>query len=114
MSVATPRRLTGRQVLWILVAAFGVVFAVNGMMAWLAEKSFPGLVSNDAYREGLEYNRTIAARQAQAALGWQADVEVTGSGDRRLVTATLPRPRRLAPLRHDGHRAAGAARRAGL
>ncbi len=84
-----PRRLTGRQVLWILIGAFGFVFAVNGTMAWLAEKSFPGLVADNAYEEGLHYNRVIAARTAQADLGWQADVEVTGSGTKRVVTATF-------------------------
>jgi nitrogen fixation protein FixH len=97
MRLGQPRRLTGRQVLWILVAAFGFVFAVNGTMAWLAEKSFPGLVSDDAYREGLEYNRTLAARRAQLALGWRADVTVTGEGTARIVTATF-RDRDGAPL----------------
>lgn len=89
MRLDQPRRLTGRQVLWILIASFGFIFAVNGTMAWLAEKSFPGLVSNDAYREGLEYNKTLAARAAQSALGWRADVTVTGAGTTRTVTASL-------------------------
>ncbi len=97
MSTAQPRRLTGRQVLWILVGAFGLIFAVNGTMAWLAEKSFPGLVSNDAYREGLQYNRKLAERAAQQALGWQADVSVSGSGATRLVTASF-RDRDGSPL----------------
>ena len=81
------RQLTGRHVLFILLAGFGVVFAVNGVMAWFAIDSFPGLVSKDAYREGLEYNRTIAAREAQEKLGWQVDVAVAGAGTTRAVTA---------------------------
>lgn len=81
------KQLTGRHVLWILIAGFGLVFAVNGVMAWFALDTFPGLVSNDAYREGLEYNRTLDAKAAQIRLGWKVDVEVTGTGDRRTVAA---------------------------
>ncbi len=97
MRLAQPRRLTGRQVLWILVGAFGFIFAVNGTMAWLAEKSFPGLVSGNAYLEGLAYNRTLDARRAQAALGWQAEVTVTGTGTNRVVAASF-RDRDGSPL----------------
>lgn len=81
------KQLTGWHVLWILIAGFGIVFAVNGAMAWLALDTFPGLVSHDAYREGLEYNRTLEAKAAQLKLGWKVDVEVTGAGDRRTVAA---------------------------
>jgi nitrogen fixation protein FixH len=81
------RRLTGWHVLWILIGGFGIVFAVNGVMAWYAIETFPGLVSNDAYREGLDYNRTLAARAEQEKLGWQVDVALTGTGTTRAVTA---------------------------
>ena len=81
------RQLTGRHVLYILLVGFGIVFAVNGVMAWLAIDSFPGLVSKDAYREGLEYHRTIEAMRAQEKLGWQVDVAVAGTGNARAVTA---------------------------
>ena len=81
------RQLTGRHVLFILLVGFGIVFAVNGVMAWFAIDTFPGLVSKDAYREGLEYNRTLEARREQAKLGWQVDVAVAGTGNARAVTA---------------------------
>ena len=114
MSVATPRRLTGRQVLWILVAAFGVVFAVNGTMAWLAreELSRPRLERRLSGGARLQPHHR---RAAGAGRPWMAGRR---GSDRQWYQAArhrhLPRPRRLAPLRHDGHRAAGAARRAGL
>lgn len=81
------RRLTGWHVLWMLIGGFGTVFAINGVMAWYAIETFPGLVSNDAYREGLEYNRTLAAKAEQAKLGWRVDVALTGNGTKRAVTA---------------------------
>ena len=87
MTTTGARRLTGWHVLWILIGGFAIVFAVNGVMAWYAIETFPGLVSNDAYREGLEYNRTLDAMAEQEKLGWRVDVELAGAGTKRAVTA---------------------------
>jgi len=68
-----PRR--GRWIPWLLVAGLAVTVAVNGAMVWIALDSWPGLTTDDAYAKGLAYNRTIAARAAEAALGWQIEFE---------------------------------------
>ena len=68
------RPLTGRRVLWGFVAAFGLVLVVNGVMAWFALASWPGLVSDTPYEEGLAYNRVLADGERQDAMGWQVSI----------------------------------------
>ena len=75
--------LSVRRVFAALAIAFGVVFAVNGVFAYLAISSFSGVDGEDSYRHGLDYNATIAAAQRQAALGWSANL-VPLSGRRGL------------------------------
>lgn len=67
---APGRPLTGRKVLAITVGCFGVVFAVNGLMAYDAISTFRGEVEASPYEHGLAYEKDILAAQAQAALGW--------------------------------------------
>jgi len=58
---------------WIFVAAFGVVFAVNGTMAFFAVDSWTGLETKGHFNEGIGYNTILEQREQQAALGWEAD-----------------------------------------
>lgn len=73
---STKKPLTGWHVLWMLVAFFGVTFAVNAFFTVKAVQSFRGEDVKGSYRQGLEYNQTIAARDTQAALGWQAKTNI--------------------------------------
>lgn len=72
--------LTGRHVLVILLLFFGVIITVNGIFIYQAEKTWRGLESKHAYEEGLAYNRTLAAAEAQKALGWQTALDLTAQG----------------------------------
>jgi len=74
MSEETGKELTGRHVLYILLAFFGVMLAVNIYFTVMAVSSFRGEDVPRSYRQGLEYNQTIAARQTQSQLGWTAGV----------------------------------------
>lgn len=71
---------TGRRPGWwypyVFAAAFGVVIAVNAALVYFATSTFTGLETEGAYEKGLAYNRTLAAAQAQRALGWTAAAEV--------------------------------------
>ena len=103
---ATDRELSGRTVLAILLAFFGVVFAVNGYFAAAAIQTYTGVVAQEPYRKGLTYNLRIAADERQRALGWKAAVDAGLDGRARLdlttadgrpvtdlvVTGTLGRP----------------------
>ena len=53
--------LTGRNVFLILVIFFGVMLVANITMAYYAVATFPGLASDNAYAEGVSYDREIAA-----------------------------------------------------
>lgn len=67
-----PFRVTGWHVLISVVAFFGVVIAVDSLFLVLAYRSHPGQVSVTPYEDGLTYNRAVAQRRSQAALGWSA------------------------------------------
>ena len=69
-------RLKGWHVLTMLVAFFGVVFAVNGVFIYYALKTHPGDDVQDAYVAGVEYNRELAEKREQQKLGWQASLSV--------------------------------------
>lgn len=68
--------LTGRHVLAMLVAFFLVIFAVNGVFVYVSLQSHPGVTSDDAYRKGLDHNRTLDHADRQKARGWTARVAV--------------------------------------
>lgn len=61
-------RLTGRGVLAIAVVFFGIVIAVNVVMATYAVGGFPGLVSKNPYTEGQRFDSEL---KAERALGWR-------------------------------------------
>ena len=59
--------LTGRKVLLMAVAAFGVIIAVNVVMAYKAISTFPGLEVGNSYVASQVFD---AERAAQDRLGW--------------------------------------------
>jgi nitrogen fixation protein FixH len=84
LKVLNPRReegtVTGHHVLFGILAFFAVVFAVNGYFLFAALSTHSGVVANEPYRKGLDYNARIAADERQAELGWHDEVSVTGDG----------------------------------
>jgi nitrogen fixation protein FixH len=83
-----PRELTGRMVLICLVAFFGVVAAVDAIMAAAAISTLSGLDSDSPYQAGLAFDEEIAAARAQQALHWQVDAKVERDEDQTLVEIT--------------------------
>jgi len=53
-----------------------VVTGVNIGFVVMALKTFPGEVSATPYEDGVAYNREVAQKQAQNALGWTAKLTV--------------------------------------
>ena len=80
---ASGFRVRGWHVLAIMIAFFTVIISVNVVFITLAMNSFPGEDQRRSYVQGLEYNRVIAERRAQAELGWQATVNL--AEDRVLI-----------------------------
>lgn len=69
-------QFTGRHLLFIMLAFFAVVIAVNVAMASLAGSSWTGFVVKNSYIASQEFNAKVAAARAQDALGWKARLEV--------------------------------------
>jgi nitrogen fixation protein FixH len=59
--------MTGRKVLAITVSAFGVIIAVNMLLAYKAISTFPGLEVQNGYVASQSFDKD---RAAQKALGW--------------------------------------------
>ncbi len=88
---ASGRPLTGWKVLGILFGFFGVIFAVNGLMAYLAVSTFSGEVEPHAYDHGIAYNRDIAAAREQAARAWKVDVSLEPRASGETLIAVVAR-----------------------
>ncbi|TPL78508.1 FixH family protein [Mesorhizobium sp. B2-3-13] len=88
MSTATqrPREFTGRHMLAVILAFFGVVIGVNVLMATLANTSWTGLVVENTYVASQEFNKKAEQGRAQAALGWKS-LFVISDGDVRYSLA---------------------------
>lgn len=70
-------RITGWHVLIGVVLFFATVITVDIVFMVQAYRTFSGEVASNPYEAGLTFNRTLAQRQKEAALGWSASVETT-------------------------------------
>ena len=76
-------RLTGAHVLAMLIAFFGVIFAVNGLFIYYSQTSWTGLLKGNGYEASLKYNKEAARARAMLARGWQTKVIV--ARDARII-----------------------------
>lgn len=79
------REFTGRHMLMIMLAFFGVIITVNVVMARFATSSWTGLVVKNSYVASQQFNEKMDAVRVQNALGWVPKLDVTGGK----VTFTL-------------------------
>jgi len=65
---------------WVLgwIAMVLAVFAINAYMVTQAYLTSPGLVNDQYYDKGKNYNETLVKRRAVAALGWKVKVDRPG------------------------------------
>jgi nitrogen fixation protein FixH len=90
-----PRELTGRKVFAIFAGLFGLIIAVNAVMAYSAISTFPGLEVQNSYVASQGFNDRLAD---QRALGWEVRVEVAGGELRVHVTDPDGTPAEVAGL----------------
>jgi len=76
-SATVGKPLTGRAVLIMLVAFFGVVIGVNMLMMRFAIDSLSGTDVDSAYRASLAYEHEIQAAHEQDARHWRIDAHIT-------------------------------------
>lgn len=63
--------------LWIpgcFVAFFALLFIVEAAFVAVASQSFTGLVTDNAYTVGLNYNEVLAQREVERKLGWKTEL----------------------------------------
>jgi nitrogen fixation protein FixH len=75
------KEITGRQVFVVTAGAFGVVIAVNLVLAWSAISTFPGLEVKNSYVASQHFE---VERLAQERLGWRVAVDYA-PGDLRVA-----------------------------
>jgi nitrogen fixation protein FixH len=74
-----PTEFTGRHMLSIILAFFGVIIAVNVTMATFATTSWSGLVVKNSYVASQQFNDKAQLGRAQAALGWTGTLAIDGA-----------------------------------
>ncbi len=70
------KEITGRHVLVLMLAFFGVIIATDAYLVYKAVSTFGGIETKDAYRKGVSYNERIANERTQEALGWTKEVRL--------------------------------------
>ena len=76
MKTRAAAQFTGRHMLALMVAFFGVIVAVNVTMAVYANTSWSGFVVRNSYVAGLDFNRKAEEHRRQAALGWTSALAI--------------------------------------
>lgn len=94
-SSAEKAGFTGRHMLLIMVAFFGVIITVNVTMAYFARSSWTGLVVQNSYVASQEFNAKMAETRAQEALGWTGTLVVGEGRVRYALTDQKGNPVRL-------------------
>lgn len=96
---------TGRKFLFVMLAFFGVIIAVNSLMAYFAVNNFRGTVVDSSFVASQDFNRDFARFAAQETRGWSVEASLEGARARLtlagpdgaplsglIVTATAMRP----------------------
>jgi len=92
------RILTGRHVLQWLVAFFGIVLAVNGVLVRAAISTFGGVETLSSYRAGLQFEQEVGLVARQDALHWQVSGTLTRDGTGVAVLDVTVRDAQGTPL----------------
>lgn len=88
-AVTGEPELTGRHVLIMLLAFFGLVFLVNVAMVRAAISTFGGLDTPSSYEAGLQFKSEEARAAAQNARDWTVNATLTPSGDRHVLAVDV-------------------------
>ncbi len=87
-----PSEFTGRHMLSIILAFFGVIITVNLTMATFATTSWSGFVVKNSYVASQQFNEKAERGRAQAALGWTGTLSIEGATLRYSLADAEGRP----------------------
>lgn len=75
MTDGTQPRPSDKYIPWYIVLFFVVLTFVFGGFAYIAEKTYTGVVTDEAYTKGLDYNSVIKKAEKQDSLGFSSAIE---------------------------------------
>ncbi|MDF1835022.1 MAG: FixH family protein [Alteraurantiacibacter sp. bin_em_oilr2.035] len=81
---------TGKHMLIVMVSGFGIIIAVNLLMATFAVRGFGGVVVENSYVASQEFNGWLEEAERQRALGWTAAARRGDSGLLEIATSGVP------------------------
>ncbi len=84
------RAFTGRDMAIVMVAGFGIIIAVNLLMATFAVRGFGGVVVENSYVASQKFNGWLGEAERQRAMGWSAEVRRGESGQLEVLTVGVP------------------------
>jgi nitrogen fixation protein FixH len=92
-------QLSGKHVLLMLIAFFGIILAVNIDLVLKAQTTFSGEDVHNAYLQGVDFNETLAKRAEQARLGWQAEIKASRTSVKAVnIAISIREPDGSAPV----------------
>lgn len=95
---AQKGEFTGKHMLLLAVAFFGVIIAVNITMAVLSATSWTGLVVSNSYVASQEFEDKRIAHEKQQAAGWQSSFTYAPGLARLMVKDGAGNPVDLGPV----------------
>ncbi|KPQ22687.1 MAG: putative integral membrane protein linked to a cation pump [Porphyrobacter sp. HL-46] len=87
---AKRKEFTGKHMAMVFVGGFGIVIAVNLLMASFAVSGFHGVVVENSYVASQNFNRWLDKAEKSRALGWQIATERRADGRVVLQTEGVP------------------------
>lgn len=73
-NVPHNKGFTGTHMVWVMVLFFGTIITVNLTMAYLANKSWTGLVVKNGYIASQSFNKDMQVQKELVALGWKGEM----------------------------------------
>lgn len=84
MENVKPKK-SDKYIPYYFVAFFIFLALADGMFVYLATSTHTGVVKEQAYEKGLDYNQVVAAKAAQDKLGWESTIIY----DKGIIVASL-------------------------
>lgn len=81
---------TGKHMAATMIGGFGIVVAVNLVMANYATSTFGGVVVENSYVASQEFNDWLASAEESRALGWKVTVDREAGGLVAVSTENVP------------------------
>lgn len=81
---------TGKHMAMVFIGGFGIVIAVNLVMATFAVSSFHGVVVENSYVASQKFNGWMEQAEQSRALGWDVRPERLDDGRIRVTTDGVP------------------------